>query len=376
MSGPVLGINNLGTAWGTAIGVLVSWEPFDFGLRRANVTVASALQAESEASLKRTEYEVAVATADACLTLAAAQETIRAAQAGVDRAAVLLRTITALVNAQLRPGADASRADAELAAARTQWIQAQQAADVARATLAQFVGIEPAQIALDVSHLLQLPPEQDLPAARHRQEPDRDRAERRRRRDSRQAPRSRTLLFSTLLSAGHRLRARLRRRDQRQHPRRPQRTRAQRAELRPRLHRDLPHRRPALPPRPRGRSVRHHPRAAGQVPTDRHRPASPVESRRRHAERRAPRRRQHARRGGSGAHRRLGRRPRATKPASATSPKSPTRSACSPNPRSTTPWPASPSGAASSPWPPPPATFNPSSPRSPGNHTCASSWQP
>ncbi len=164
ISGPVLGTNNLGTTWGTALGVLVTWEPFDFGLRRANLAVASALQAESEAALKRTQYEIAVATADACLTLAAAQETIRAAQAGVDRAGVLLRTITALVNAQLRPGADASRADAELAAARTQWIQAQQAADVARATLSQFVGVEPGQIALDISALLQLPPEQDVPA--------------------------------------------------------------------------------------------------------------------------------------------------------------------------------------------------------------------
>jgi outer membrane protein len=164
ISGPVLGTNNLGTAWGTALGVLVTWEPFDFGLRRANVAVASALEAETEAALRRTEYEIAVATADACLTLAAAQETIRAAQAGVDRAGVLLRTIAAQVNAQLRPGADASRADAELAAARTQWIQAQQATDVARATLSQFVGIAPGQIALDVSGLLQLPPEQDVPA--------------------------------------------------------------------------------------------------------------------------------------------------------------------------------------------------------------------
>ncbi len=164
MSGPVLGTNNLGTTWGTALGMLVTWEPFDFGLRRANLAVAGAVQAESEATLRRTEYEIAVATADACLTLAAAQETIRAAQAGVDRAAVLLRAITALVNAELRPGADASRADAELAAARTQWIQAQQATDVARATLAQFVGIEPAQIALDVSGFLQLPPEQQVAA--------------------------------------------------------------------------------------------------------------------------------------------------------------------------------------------------------------------
>lgn len=164
LSGPVLGTNNLGTAWGTALGVLVTWEPFDFGLRRATLDVASALEAESQAALKRTEYEIAVTTADACLTLAAAQETIRTAQAGVDRAAVLLRTITAQVDAQLRPGADASRADAELAAARTQWIQAQQAADVARATLAQFVGLEPGQIALDISGLLQLPPELDVPA--------------------------------------------------------------------------------------------------------------------------------------------------------------------------------------------------------------------
>src|SRR5437868_10252262 len=35
ISGPVLGTNTFGTAWGSAIGVLVTWEPFDFGLRQA-----------------------------------------------------------------------------------------------------------------------------------------------------------------------------------------------------------------------------------------------------------------------------------------------------------------------------------------------------
>ena len=184
ISGPVLGTNNFGTTWGTALGVLVTWEPFDFGLRRANLAVASALEAESEAALKRTEYEIAVATADACLTLAAAQETIRAAQAGVDRAGVLLRTITAQVNAQLRPGADASRADAELAAARTQWIQAQQAADVARATLSQFVGMEPGQITLDVSALASIAAGTGRPRPGSREESRRAGAERRGRRDS------------------------------------------------------------------------------------------------------------------------------------------------------------------------------------------------
>src|SRR5919205_794085 len=40
MSGPVIGSNNLGSVWGTAVGGLVTWEPFDFGLRRADVEVA------------------------------------------------------------------------------------------------------------------------------------------------------------------------------------------------------------------------------------------------------------------------------------------------------------------------------------------------
>ena len=162
MSGPVLGTNNFGTAWGSAIGTLVTWEPFDFGLRQASVATAAAARAQSEATLKRTQFDVSVAAADAYVTLIAAQETVRAAQAGVDRAEVLSRTIGALVNAQLRPGADASRAQAELAAARTQLIQAQQAVEVARANLSQFVGLEPAQITVSAPRLLQLPPDQTV----------------------------------------------------------------------------------------------------------------------------------------------------------------------------------------------------------------------
>src|SRR5713101_69877 len=74
MSGPVLGSNNLGSVWGSAIGGLVTWEPFDFGSRGANVAVASAARAQTEAALKRIQFEVAVAAADAYLTLVAAQE--------------------------------------------------------------------------------------------------------------------------------------------------------------------------------------------------------------------------------------------------------------------------------------------------------------
>jgi len=159
MSGPALGTNTFGTAWGSAIGALVTWEPFDFGLRQASVAAATAARTHSEATLKRTQFDVAAAAADAYVTLVAAQETVRAAQAGVDRTTVIARTINALVNSQLRPGADASRAEAELAAARTLLIQAQQAVEVARANVAQFVGLPPTQISVAAPKLIQLPPE-------------------------------------------------------------------------------------------------------------------------------------------------------------------------------------------------------------------------
>jgi outer membrane protein len=160
ISGPVIGSNNFGTVWGSAVGALVSWEPFDFGFRQANVAIASAARAQSEASLRRTRFDIALAAADAYLTLEAAQETVRAAQAGVDRGEVVLRSTKALADAELRPGADTSRSEAELAAARTQLIRAQQAVEVARATVSQFVGIDSAQITTAAPRLLQLPPEQ------------------------------------------------------------------------------------------------------------------------------------------------------------------------------------------------------------------------
>jgi outer membrane protein len=158
MSGPVLGSNSFGTAWGSAVGTLVAWEPFDFGLRRANIASSTAARERSEAGLERTRFDVAAATADSYLTLLAAQETIRGAQAGVDRAQVILQTISALVKSELRPGADASRAEAELAAVQTQRIQAEQAYEIARANLSRFIGLDPKQINASAPKLLQLPP--------------------------------------------------------------------------------------------------------------------------------------------------------------------------------------------------------------------------
>jgi outer membrane protein len=140
ISGPPRPENDLASVWGSAVGLTVTWEPFDFGLRQATVATAEAAKRRSEAALKRTRYEVAAMAADAYLTLLAAEETVVAAQAAVTRASSLEQVAAALAKADLRPGADVSRARAERSVAETQLIQAQQAVAVAQANLAQFIG--------------------------------------------------------------------------------------------------------------------------------------------------------------------------------------------------------------------------------------------
>lgn len=156
--------NNLGSVWDSALGVLVAWQPFDFGLRRANVAAATAARDQAQASMNRTRYEVSVATADAFLTVVAAQQTAEAARAAVDSWQILLKSIHALTAAQLRPGADESRVQAELAAAETQLAQGEEAIEVARSNVAQFVGLDPEQLHLSPGKLAdQAPPDRPEP---------------------------------------------------------------------------------------------------------------------------------------------------------------------------------------------------------------------
>ena len=163
ISGPVLGTNSLENVWGSAVGVLVQWESFDFGQRRASVDAAEASRHRAAAQVAVTRLQAVTAAADAYLTLLAAGQTVKAAQAGVERARVLNDVVGALVANQLRPGAEGSRARAELALAETQLIQAQQAVEVGRAALAQVLGVPPAQIAIVPGRLLELPAESAVP---------------------------------------------------------------------------------------------------------------------------------------------------------------------------------------------------------------------
>src|SRR5215471_13237484 len=158
ISGPVLSSTSDRGVWGSMAGVLLSWEPFDFGYRGANVDVAKAAQGRANAELSLTKLDVAGAVGDAFLRLAAAQQQVRAAEADVDRRQVLSRSVHALVKEELRPGADASRADAELAAAKIQLIRAQELERESEATFAELLGISSAKVEISTDSLLKISP--------------------------------------------------------------------------------------------------------------------------------------------------------------------------------------------------------------------------
>jgi outer membrane protein TolC len=157
VTGPVLGTNGMASAWGSTIGVLVTWEPFDFGLRQANVAVAEAGRARAEAAVVRTRFDVSTLVADSVLTVVAAEQTVMAAQAAVERSRELLRITDALVKAELRPGAESSLARAEQAAAEAQLIRARQSVAQSRAALAALLGTDPHGLTVLSAKLLSAP---------------------------------------------------------------------------------------------------------------------------------------------------------------------------------------------------------------------------
>jgi outer membrane protein TolC len=166
ISGPVSDVTSLSGIWGGVSAVVMTWEAFDFGQRDATVDVARAQVARARAGAELTKLEIGINTADAVLRLAAAQETIRAARANVERQEVFANAVAVRVRNQLRPGADDSRAQAELALARIQLIQAEQAEQIARVNLAQWLGVEASDVEIHIDSVLTVPPVSSAPRPR------------------------------------------------------------------------------------------------------------------------------------------------------------------------------------------------------------------
>jgi outer membrane protein len=160
ISGPVPAATSMRSAWGSAAGLLFSWEPVDFGYRAAKVDAARAGRDRATAEASLTRLDVAVATVNSYLTVLAAERTVRAAAADVERRETFHKAVHVLVDNKLRAGADGSRADAELARARVNLARAQQQERISRAALADILGLPDMSVEVSEGPLLGPPPQE------------------------------------------------------------------------------------------------------------------------------------------------------------------------------------------------------------------------
>lgn len=150
--------------WNTATGVLLAWQPFDFGVRGAQVGVARFGYESARHATALSRLDVASAAAGAYFEVVTAQQMVAVQQANVDRMEAFAKFVHVLVENTLRPGADASLADAQLAMARTQLIQAQTQEQVRLEALANFLQAPSQQIVIDGKDVLGAPPATSLNA--------------------------------------------------------------------------------------------------------------------------------------------------------------------------------------------------------------------
>jgi outer membrane protein len=162
--GPVLPFST-GTAWGSIGGLLFSWQPYAFGYRHAKVNLARAGVDLASANLVVTRLSVATNAMNAFFNLVAAELGASVAEANLRQWQVVNKSVHTLVDQELRPGADASRADAQLAQANIQLIRVQQQVAVSRAALADALGLETSAVEVSPGIVLGSPPKHTLPVA-------------------------------------------------------------------------------------------------------------------------------------------------------------------------------------------------------------------
>ena len=140
--------------WNTLTGVLLAWQPFDFGVRHDQVGIAKLGLESAQHATDLTRLDVASAAAGAYLDVVAARQAVAVQQANVDRMEAFAKNVHVLVENALRPGADASQADAQLALTRTQLIQAQTQEQVRLEALANLLQTPSQQIVIDGKDVL------------------------------------------------------------------------------------------------------------------------------------------------------------------------------------------------------------------------------
>lgn len=141
VAGPGFNNVNMEPVFFSSGGFSIDWAPLDFGLHKARINMAKDQAQQAEAQFATTKLDVGLATANAYLDCLSALEQVRAAEQNQTSFLQFAQIVHAQVDSSLKPGADASLADAQLANSRNDLIRANLAYEIALANLANTMGL-------------------------------------------------------------------------------------------------------------------------------------------------------------------------------------------------------------------------------------------
>jgi outer membrane protein len=153
VSGPGFGNVNMEPVFFSSGGASMDWAPLDFGLHKARITMAKDQYQQSVAQLATTKLDVCLAAANAFLDGLVAEEQLKAALQNQSSFSQFAEVVHAQVNASLKPGADASLAEAQFANSRNDVIRANLARELALANLGNALGLGGKLVRINASGL-------------------------------------------------------------------------------------------------------------------------------------------------------------------------------------------------------------------------------
>lgn len=139
--GPGFGSVGMSPLFFSGQGFNLDWAPLDFGLHKARIQLAKEQYRQTEKQFVASQLDVEIAAASAFLDVVQASAQVEATEENVRSFDQFKTVVDAQVKADLKPGADAALALAQLANSQNQLLQARLNYDVARADLANALGL-------------------------------------------------------------------------------------------------------------------------------------------------------------------------------------------------------------------------------------------
>lgn len=144
--------------FGSAGGLLFSWEPLSFGQRQARLGQAGAAVSEAQAGYELALFQQQVHVVDAHLSQQYAEALIQVQAANLERARVLYTSVRVLSRSGLRPGVDTVLTQTEIAKAQIGLNNAREKAAVALLQLNALLGYPGPSVRIATPGLLAQPP--------------------------------------------------------------------------------------------------------------------------------------------------------------------------------------------------------------------------